>query len=95
MRRSPMADVLADEDEIRRECRKHTLTVTPHLDFRGPAVTEPVLFDIDCSCGGIHMGGNVGEIMTLIQAHLRGHGIPVSQWWPRLRPDHPRMAAHA
>lgn len=90
-----MTDLLTDEDAIRRECGKHTLTVTSHLDFRGVASSEPVLFDIDCSCDGLHMGGTVAEVMTLTQAHLRGHGIPVSQYWPRLHPDHPRAAGRA
>lgn len=87
-----MTDLLADEAAVRAECRSHTLTVTPHVDFRGLAVTEPILFDVDCSCGGMHMGGPVNEVMTLIQAHLRGHGIPVSQWWYRRHPDHPLEA---
>jgi hypothetical protein len=87
-----MTDLLADDDAIRVECRNHTLTATPHLDFRGLTSSEPVLFLIDCSCGGLHMDGTVAEMMTLVQAHLRGHGIPVSQYWPQLHPDHPRAA---
>lgn len=90
-----MTELLTDADAVRLECRNHTLTVTAHLDFRGLASSEPVLFDIDCSCDGLHMGGTVADMMALIQAHMRGHGIPVSQWWPRRHPGHPLEVGHA
>lgn len=85
-----MTELLADDDAVRRECRNHTLTVTPFLDFRGLASVEPVRFQVDCSCGGLHMEDPINEVMTLIQAHMRGHGVPVSQWWYQPHPDHPR-----
>jgi hypothetical protein len=87
-----MADLLTDDDAIRDVCRQHTFTVTPYLDFRGATVSEPVTFTVDCSCGGLHMSGTINEIMALIQADMRAHGAPVSQWWYRRHPDHPLEA---
>ena len=90
-----VAELLTDDDAIRAECREHTFTLTPHLHWRGATHSEPIAFDLDCSCGGLHMGGPINEIMELTQAHLRGHGIPVSQWWYRRHPDHPLEAKRA
>jgi hypothetical protein len=88
-----VAELLADEDEIRGACKQHTITVTPVVSARGLSHSEPVEFFTDCSCGGLRMGGDpLGEALKLIQAHLRGHGVPVSQWWPRRHPDHPLEA---
>lgn len=89
-----MTKPLTNEDAVRRECLNHTLTVTPYVDPRGLACDEPVKFQVDCSCGGLHMEDPINEVMLLIQSHMRGHGVPVSPWWYRTHPDHPRMARH-
>lgn len=85
-----MTDLLTGEDAVREECKRHTITVTPVVSARGLDHTEPVEFYIDCSCDGLHMGGDVGGVLKLIQGHLRGHGVPVSRWWPQPHPGHPR-----
>lgn len=80
-----------DEDAIRAACRDHLFTLVPGAPVGGASRNEPVDFLIGCSCGGLHMSGNAGEVLQYFQAHLRAHGIPVSMWWPSLHPDHPRF----
>lgn len=87
-----MTDLLPNEDAIREACRQHAMTVTAAIDHAGfGGAGEPIRLTVDCSCEGLHMDGNSGEIMTYIQAHLSAHEIPVSPWWPRLHPRHPRF----
>lgn len=87
-----MADLGLDEAAVFAACKQHVMTVQASIDHAGfGGGGEPIRLTVDCSCGGLHMGGNSGEIMTYVQAHLRARGVPVSPWWPRPHPDHPRF----